>query len=228
MGAESGVTEAVSAATTSSQCFVCNRGIREATSEVDGKLALWYEGRHKQRAHARCIGVSNDLYQSLQDSSIPWACVSCMQEALKAYHSLPHLQQALASLQDMVSALSVEVALLKQSATAGNAASPHPRQQNITPGTAQDGEATDTSTESQQPWSTIVRRGRGHRPHHQESSRSALPSPNENRRSSSDEATPERVQEGVGSGRTTYSQLEMKCATLMYFLSFKRNELDGK
>ena len=31
-----------------STCFVCNQGIREATTEEDGEQALWCEGLHKQ------------------------------------------------------------------------------------------------------------------------------------------------------------------------------------
>ncbi len=94
-------------------CFVCSVAIREATSETDGEPALWCEGRHKQWAHASCVNVSEDLYQALQDSSMPWACATCMKEALKAYHSLPDLQRAVDTLKSSVAALTLKVAQLK-------------------------------------------------------------------------------------------------------------------
>ena len=76
-----------------STCFVCNQGIREATTEEDGEQALWCESLHKQWAHARCVNVSEELYQALQESLMPWTCASCMQEALRAYHCLPGLHK---------------------------------------------------------------------------------------------------------------------------------------
>ena len=99
-----------------STCFVCCQDIREATHDAEGESALWCEGRHKQWAHARCAGVSEDLYQALQNSSTPWACPSCTCEALEVYQSLPQLQKAVCLLQSTVTALQLEVNQLKESA----------------------------------------------------------------------------------------------------------------
>ena len=105
-----------------STCFVCNQCIREATTEEDGEQALWCEGLHQQWAHARCVNVSEELYQALQDSLMLWTCASCTQEALRAYHYLPGLQQTLVSLQATVAR---EVAQLKETTMASNTTSLH-------------------------------------------------------------------------------------------------------
>ena len=141
----------------SNSCFVCNQGIREATLKDDGEQALWCEGRHKQWAHACCVGVGDELYQALQDSDMPWVCTQCMKEALKAYHCLPDLQQFVLSLQDTVASLKTEVAQLKESVSNVSTALPHP------------GQATSTSVVSScKPrdleggaWTEVVRKGKG-------------------------------------------------------------------
>lgn len=110
------------------QCFVCKQDIREATSEENGEKALWCEGCHKQWAHAHCVDIGDDLYQALQDSCMPWACISCTKEAFKAYHCLPSLQQTVESLHVTLATLKEEIALLKESVAHNTTSSSHPRQ----------------------------------------------------------------------------------------------------
>ena len=94
-------------------CFMCSTIIREASGELEGEPALLCEGRHQRWAHARCVGVSDVLYEDIQTCGTPWVCPQCYSEAAKAVQNKPALQEEIQALKAENTGFKAELSELK-------------------------------------------------------------------------------------------------------------------
>ena len=102
-------------------CFVCSTIIREATTEREGDLALFCDGRHKGWAHTSCVGVSDMLYEDIQSCDTLWMCQDCSKEAVMALQKLPLLQEEVQSLKAESTGLKEELSEMRALVTSLNA-----------------------------------------------------------------------------------------------------------
>jgi len=152
---------------------VLDEGVDHAAQD-----ALFCEGECQCWHHRWCAGVTKHRYAELADSPDPFLCPSCMTANQKA--TINSLRDCLNALTDEVRAMKANIAALqsqKEKETVEGSITG-------TSSTLRGNAMQDASTETRQPWSTVVRRGRGQRPNRRNDASSRTTPPNTNARNS--------------------------------------------
>ena len=111
--------ESTATATASDACPICALPIEDASETNEGQAALFCEGDCQCWYHSWCAGVSQQRYQSLDESTEPFLCPACTsQQQQRTIQELQGNVQALAS--EMLALKTMVAALQKASSTASN------------------------------------------------------------------------------------------------------------